>query len=99
MILALSSSPSGQIEHKSVMLSVRPLLACSLPAQGRSPPGGVVEMLRKSSSHLIGWFDTAVACHSDLCVMPTYRSRVRQTQSCSLCLSHSRMVEVEPPPC
>ena len=46
-------------------------------------------MLHMPSSPLIGWFDTAVACRSGLCVMPTSRSRVRRTQFCSLCLSQS----------
>ena len=58
------------------------------------------EMLRKSSSPLIGWVDTAacVACRSDLCVMPTSRSRAPRIQLCSLCLSYGLVVVVDPPP-
>ena len=44
-------------------------------------------MLRKSSSPLIVWFDTAVACRSNLYVMPTPRSRVSRTEFCPRCLS------------
>ena len=69
----------GQIEHKAVRSSVCPLLACSLPALVQSCSAGVVEMLRNLSSPLIGWFDTAVECRSDLCGMPASRSRVRRT--------------------
>ena len=54
-------------------------------------------MLRKSSSPLIGWFDTAAVCCSDLRIMPASRSRVRRTQFCSLCLSHGLVIVVDPP--
>ena len=52
LIPALSSPLSEQIRHRSVRLSVRPLLACCLV---RCLSRGVVEMLRKSTSPLIGW--------------------------------------------
>ena len=55
-------------------------------------------MLRRLSSPLIVWFNTAVACRSDLCVMPSSQSRVRRTEFCSLCLSSGRVVVVDPPP-
>ena len=54
-------------------------------------------MLCKSSSPLIGWFDKAVACCSDLCAMPTPGSGLRRTQFCSLCLSHGRVVVADHP--
>ena len=95
---ALSSPLGGAMQHNSIRLSVRPLLACSLPALVQCRSGGVVEMLRKLCSPLIGWFDTAVVCPSDLCVIPTSRGRVRRTRFCSLCLSHGCVVEVEPCP-
>ena len=90
--------PNEQIEHKSGRSSVRLLLAGSLPALVQCRCGGVVEMLRKSSSPLFGCFDTAVACCSDLCVMPTSQSQVRRTQFCSLHLSHGQVVVVDPSP-
>ena len=55
-------------------------------------------MLRNSGSPLIGWFETAVAWRSALCVMPTSQSRVGGTQICSLCLFHGRVIVVDPPP-
>ena len=55
-------------------------------------------MLRKSGSPLIRWFDTAVACRSDLCLILTSQNRVRRTKICSLCLSHGRVIVVDPPP-
>ena len=54
-------------------------------------------MLRKLSSPLTGWFDAAVACRSDVCVMPTSRSRLRRAQFYSLCLCHGWVVVVTPP--
>ena len=55
-------------------------------------------MPHKSSSPLIGWFDTAVVCLSNLCVMQISQSRLRRTQLCSLCVSYDRVEVVDPPP-
>ena len=88
-------SLSGQIEQKCVRSPVRPLLACSLRALVQRGSCGVVEILRKSSSLLMWWSHTAVACRSDLCVM---RPPEVETHFCSLSLSHGRVVVVDPPP-
>ena len=98
LISALSSPLVWQIERKSVRSSERALLACSLPALVQCGSYGGVEMLRKSSSALAGWLDTAVACLSDLSVMPTSQSGVRRNQSCSLYLSCGWVVMVGPLP-
>ena len=47
-------------------------------------------MLPKSSSPLIGWFDTAVVCRSDQCVMLTSRSLVERCEACCLRFSYRR---------
>ena len=54
-------------------------------------------MLRKSGSPLTGWYDTAVACRSYLCLMLTSRGQIGRTQFCSLCLPQGRVAIVDPP--
>ena len=62
------------VDWEQVFQLFRTSLACLLSPSSVlfcSRSGGVVEMLRKSSSPLIRFFGTAVACRSELCVMST----------------------------